>query len=130
MKREDVIKLFPDATEEQITSALNAFHKEIDDAKEKAKSVRDENAAKVAELQAEDADKLIETMGSDKFDPSVIGTMIANAISAHDKDKMQRTPDPSGAQGNTDTRSDAEKIAESMYSGSSNQEKSVISNYL
>ncbi len=180
MKREDVIKLFPDATEEQITSALNAFHKEIDDAKDKAKSVRDENAAKVAELQAqidafnskddselekiqkqldkvsadydkaqktiknmelkngllgqgisaEDADKLIETMGSDKFDPSVIGTMIANAISAHDKDKMQNTPDPSGAQGKTDTRSDAEKIAESMYSGSSNQEKSVISNYL
>ena len=53
MKREDVIKLFPDATEEQITSALNAFHKEIDDAKDKAKSVRDENAAKVAELQAQ-----------------------------------------------------------------------------
>ena len=180
MTRADVIKLFPDATEEQITSALNAFHKEIDDAKDKAKSVRDENAAKVAELQAqldelnskddselekvqkqldklngdyekaqktirdmelkngllgqgvseEDANKLIETMSADKFDPSVIGTLIANAISAHDKEKMTKTPDPSGAQGKADTRTDAEKIAEAMYGNSDKSNSSVISNYL
>ena len=180
MTRADVIKLFPDATEEQITSALNAFHKEIDEQRDKVKTTKDENAAKIAELQAQleelnnkdlpdiekiqkqldkvqsdydaaqktiknmelkngllgqgvsadDADKLIESMGAEKFDPTIIGTMIANAISAHDKERMLNTPDPSGAQGKVDTKSDAEKIAEAIYGGSSNKDSSVINNYL
>lgn len=180
MTRADVIKVFPDATDEQITSALNAFHKEIDEARDKAKNVKDENATKIAELQAQldelnskdlpdiekiqkqldkvqseyneaqktiknmelkngllgqgvsadDADKLIESMSAEKFDPTIIGTMIANAISAHDKERMLKTPDPSGAQGKADTKSDAEKIAESLFGGSSESKPSVISNYL
>lgn len=180
MTRQDVIKLFPDATEEQITNLLNAHHKDVDAEKEKAKASSKDSADKVAELQAqlealqnkdtpeiekiqkqlekmtadydkaqktikdmelknnligqgvsgEDADKLIEQMSAEKFDASVIGTIINNAISAHDKDRMQNTPDPTGGNGAPDTKSDAEKIAESMYSGSSEQKQSVISNYL
>lgn len=179
MTRADVIKLFPDATDDQITAVLNAHHKEMNEEKAKAKDLQD-NAEKVAQLQAqldelnnkdlseldkiqkqlekvqadydgaqrtiknmelktglldqgitgEDADKLIEAMNADKFDTSVIGTMIANAISAHDKQKLLETPDPKGAQGKPDTRSDAEKIAEQMFKGSSEQKTSVISNYL
>ena len=179
MTRADVIKLFPDATDEQITAVLNAHHKEIDAEKEKAKEL-EETKNRLAELQKQideaankdlpemekmqktldeiqgkyeasqktikdmelktsllgqgvsedDATKLIESMNAEKFDASVIGTMIANAISAHDKEKMQKTPDPSGAQGKTDTRTDAEKIAASMYGGNSEQKQSVISNYL
>ena len=179
MTRAEVIKLFPDATEEQISGILNAHHKEMDAEREKNKDAKD-NAAKVAELQAqieelstkdapeieniqkqldnmtaeydkaqttiknmelktsllgqgissEDADNLIAQMGAEKFDASVIGTIITNAISAHDKEKMQNTPDPTGGQGKPDIKSDAEKIAEAMFSGSPNQSQSVISNYL
>ena len=179
MTRAEIIKLFPDATEEQISGILNAHHKEMDAEREKTKDAKD-SVAKVAELQAqieelstkdapeiekiqkqldkitseyekaqttiknmelknsllgqgissEDADSFIEQMRSDKFDASVLGTIIANSISAHDKEKMQNTPDPAGAQGKVDTKSDAEKIAEAMFSGSSNQNTSVISNYL
>ena len=180
MTRADVIKLFPDATEEQITNLLNAHHKDVDAEKEKTKTATQENASKVAELQAqlealqnkdtpeiekiqkqlekmtadyekaqktiknmelktnligqgvtsEDADKLIEQMGAEKFDASVIGTIITNAISAHDQQRLQNTPDPAGSQGTPDTRSDAEKIAESMFNNGSEQKQSVISNYL
>lgn len=180
MTRADVIKLFPDATEEQISNLLNAHHKEVDVEREKTKATSKDSADKVAELQAQldelqnkdtpeiekiqkqldkmtadyekaqktikdmelktnlvgqgvssdDADKLIEQMSAEKFDASVIGTIITNAISAHDKERMQKTPDPVGGKGAIDTRSDAEKIAEAMYSGSSEQAQSVISNYL
>ena len=180
MTRQDVIRLFPDATDEQISGILNAHHKEMDAEKEKTKDAKD-SVAKVAELQAqieelnnkdlteidkiqkqldkvqdeydkaqktiknmelktslldqgvsgEDADKLIEAMSAEKFDASVIGTMIANAISAHDKEALKSTPDPSGAQGKPDTRSDAEKIVETMFSNNGSESKqSVISNYL
>ena len=52
MTRAEVIKLFPDATEEQISGILNAHHKEMDAEREKNKDAKD-NAAKVAELQAQ-----------------------------------------------------------------------------
>lgn len=180
MTRADVINLFPDASDEQISGILNAHHKEMNEEKNKAKDLKD-STAKVAELQAqieemnnkdlseidkiqkqldkvqseydkaqktiknmelktslldqgvsgEDADKLIETMNAEKFDASVIGTMIANAISAHDKETLKNTPDPSGAQGQPDTKSDAEKIAEAMFSSNGSESRqSVISNYL
>ena len=180
MTRADVIKLFPDATDEQITAVLNAHHKEIDAEKEKAKELKD-NASKVAELQAqieelnnrdlpdvekiqqqldklkgdyekaqktikdmelknsllgqgiseEDAQNLVTAMSAEKFDASVIGTVIANAISAHDKEKLLGTPDPAGKPGEFDKTSDAEKIAKAMFEKTSgNSEKSVISNYL
>ncbi len=48
MKREDVLKLFPEATEEQITKMLNAYNADI--TAEKSKSAKAE--ANLSELQA------------------------------------------------------------------------------
>ncbi len=51
MKREDVLKLFPDATDEQITNLLNQSNKEILNEKNKAAQYK-EKADKADELQA------------------------------------------------------------------------------
>ena len=39
MTREDITKLFPEASSEQVTSLLNQFHSELDAEKEKAKQI-------------------------------------------------------------------------------------------
>lgn len=52
MTREDVLKLFPDATDEQITNLLNQNNREVAAEKEKAGKYK-ENAKKADELQAE-----------------------------------------------------------------------------
>lgn len=52
MTREDVLKLFPDATDEQITGLLNQNHEELNKEKRKADLFKDD-ARKAAELQAE-----------------------------------------------------------------------------
>lgn len=50
MTRQDVMKLFPDATEEQITMLLNQYNSDISKEKQKAEKVK-EDAARVKELQ-------------------------------------------------------------------------------
>lgn len=120
-----------DLTEmEKMQKSLEDIQSKYEASQKTIKEMELKNSLLAQGISEEDAGKFIETMNADKFDASVIGTMIANAISAHDKDKMQNTPDPSGAQGQPDTKSDAEKIAETMFGGSSTQKQSVISNYL
>jgi len=51
MKREDVLKLFPEATDEQITNLLNQSNKEVLTEKNKAAQYK-EKADKADELQA------------------------------------------------------------------------------
>ena len=50
MVREDITKLFPDASSEQVTALLNQFHKELDAEAEKAKQFK-ADADKVTALQ-------------------------------------------------------------------------------
>lgn len=50
MTREDVMKLFPEATDEQVTKLLNQSHSEINEAKKKSKDA-DEAVKKAEELQ-------------------------------------------------------------------------------
>ena len=50
MTREDVKKLFPEATDEQLTGLLNHLHSEIDAEKDKAKQIK-ADADKVSSLQ-------------------------------------------------------------------------------
>ena len=51
MKREDVLKLFPEATDEQITNLLNQSNKEVLNEKNKIAQYK-EKADKADELQA------------------------------------------------------------------------------
>lgn len=184
MTREDVVKIFPNATEEQITSFLNKTNSEVKDVKEKNKELKDatkeledakaeieklkeqvekksnapddwqaqidklteQNNAnlktiKNMQLKAqliekgfspEDADGFIQTMdgGGDMAD--FLGKMKDNLISAHDKEQLRNTPDPSGS-GSTppkDEKSTAEKLATEIYGDSNNTKQAdIFANY-
>lgn len=63
MTREDVLKQFPDATDEQISAILNMNHAELNKEKDKISKLKD-SASKVEELQAE-LDRLNEDKLSD-----------------------------------------------------------------
>lgn len=179
MTRADIMKLFPTATDEQITSLLNQHQSELQSEKVKTKENK-ENAGKVAELQAQleelnnrelpdiekmkkqiekvqgeyekaqqtiknmelksalqtqgisgdDADSFIQSMNSDKFDASVLGTIINNAISAKEKKDMDNTPEPNGANSNPEQKSEAEQIAEALDIVSPQNTGNIIEHYL
>lgn len=179
MTRADIMKLFPTATDEQITSLLNQHQSELQSEKDKTKEIK-ENAGKVAELQAQleelnnrelpdiekmqkqiekvqgeyekaqqtiknmelksalqtqgisgdDADSFIQSMNSDKFDASVLGTIINNAISAKEKKDMDNTPEPNGANSNPEQKSEAEQIAEALDRVSPQNTGNIIEHYL
>lgn len=177
MTRQDVLKLFPTATEEAITSMLNMHNSEVEteksknkaDAKDKEtiKNLQDqlealqnkdltevdklqkqidkltadnEQAAKTIRnmemktaiinqgISADDADKFIEQMGKDSFDANVLGEIVKNAIAQKEKADLHNTPNPSGSKGGTDSRTDAEKLAATLYSGDE-KPKDILSNY-
>ena len=48
MTREDVKKIFPDATDEQITSFLNQSNSDVDKEKAKPKDIPEENEKNVS----------------------------------------------------------------------------------
>lgn len=178
MTRQDVLKLFPTATEEAITQMLNMHNSELEGEKSKNKAdakdketikslqeqieaLQNKDLTEVDKLQkqidklnaenqqatqtirnmemktallgqglsTDDADKFIAQMGKDTFDASVLGEIIKNAIAQKEKDDLHKTPNPTGAKGGTDTRSDAEKLASSLYSNNSNAPKDILSNY-
>lgn len=59
MKREDVLKLFPDATDEQITQVLNAHHADLDKEKKKFESYKEaqkQSGDKSKELEEQNAE--------------------------------------------------------------------------
>ena len=179
MTRADVMKLFPTATEEQITAILNQHQAELQTEKEKVKDIKG-SAETIKELQAkieelnnrelpeveglqkqiekvqkdyekaqqtiknmelksslqeqgissEDADSFINSMNGEKFDASILGTIINNAISAKEKKDMDRTPEPTGKQPQDNVKSEAEKIAEALSGVTPANKGNIIDNYL
>lgn len=181
MTRQDVLKIFPTATEDQITAYLNAVNSELNAEKEKSKNLKDtskelEDAKKeLDELRAKaengapddwqaQFDKLKEanekaqrtiknmeiknSMLSKGFEESdiddylkavneggditeILGRMKDNAISAHDKKRLENTPNPKGSgAGSSNEKDTAEKLVESIYGGSKPESQAdILANY-
>lgn len=79
---------------------------------------------------AEDVDLYIKTVNEGGDIASVLGKMKENAISAHDKARLENTPGPVGS-GNTppDTKDTASKIVSGLFGDSSNKPNDILSNY-
>ena len=182
MTRNDLLKISPNLTEEQITGILNAHHAELTAEKEKSKTLSNSTSDELAKANAEverlkqlaennnqddlqsQIDKLTEAnaeaqrtiknmelkanllgqgFGTEDVDlyikpineggdiATVLGLMKNNAISAHDKARMENTPSPIGS-GHTppDTKDAATQLASSLFGDSSNKnQKDILSNY-
>lgn len=182
MTREDVLKIMPNATEEMITSFLNAHHSELqaekkksenlsnsaseelakakaeverlqkmsaesgnDDLQSQIKKLTEENeksqrTIKNMELKAnllgqgfgaEDVDLYIKTMNEGGDIASVLGKMKENAISAHDKARLENTPKPQGS-GSTppETKDTASKLVSGLFGDSSHKSTNdILANY-
>lgn len=180
MTRSDIIKIFPTATEEQISELLKNHHAELTAEKEKTKNLnstslelakaKEENdrlqklidesdsndlqsqidkltksneeaqrTIKNMELKAnligqgfgtEDVDLYIKTINEGGDIASVLGKMKENAISAHDKARLEKTPEPMGS-GKTppDTKDTASKLVSNLFGDSSNKNNDILSNY-
>lgn len=162
MTRQDVLKEFPNATEDQINAILKMHHSELQQEKEKSKDLKEtskeleaaqkeleelrakaesgapddwksqieklteanvkaqktiknmelKNSLKEKGFSEEDADKFIKTMDEGGDIAAVMGEMKNNVISAYDKERMDKTPDPSGSNG--DNPDDANKADEAL----------------
>lgn len=68
MTREDVVKLFPDATDEQITKLLNQNNTEVATEKDKSKKMKEElDSLKESATSAEELQKRIEEIEQSKL---------------------------------------------------------------
>lgn len=182
MTRADVIKVFPNATEDQINDILKSHHVELTAEKDKAKNLSNNSASELAKAQEEverlkklaeennsndlqsqidkltkanedakrtiknmelkaallgkgfgvdDVDLYIKTMNEGGDIADVLGKMKENAISAHDKARLESTPAPQGS-GSTppDTKDKASKLASGLYGDSSNKNTNdILANY-
>ena len=133
MTRQDVLKIFPNATEDAIDAIMAAHHAELNQEKEKNKDLKDtskelEAAQKELEdLRAkaesgapkdwqEQLDKLTEAYNKSQKTiknmqlknslkeeggdiASVLGELKTNVIANYDKERMDKTPDPTGGKG-------------------------------
>ena len=84
-------------------------------------------------IVGEQADKLIESIGSGDFDVETLGQIISEkekaAVAKKEKEDLTHTPNPTGSSGKADDKSDAEKIVEKMYQKESDK-KDILSYYL
>lgn len=182
MTRNDLLKISPNLTEEQITEILNSHHSELTAEKEKSKTLSNTTSEELAKAKAEverltkiaeesnpgdlqsQIDKLTEAnaeaqrtiknmelkanllgqgFGSEDVDlyiktvneggdiATVLGQMKQNAISAHDKARMENTPAPIGS-GHTppETKDTASQLVSSLFGESSNKKQAdILSNY-
>ncbi|MBO7734711.1 MAG: hypothetical protein J6S67_19280 [Methanobrevibacter sp.] len=179
MTRNDVLKIFPTASEEDITALLNAHQSEMQAEKSKAKNLKDTSKeleearaeiealkskdtgapedwqsqiAKLTEANekaqltiknmelknnllsqgfvAEDVDEYIKTVNEGGDIASVLGKMRTNAISAHDKERMERMTNPKGSgQTPPDEKDTASKLVSQMFGDSSNKNNTDILAY-
>lgn len=80
---------------------------------------------------ADDVDLYIKTMDEGGDIAAVLGKMKENAISAHDKARLENTPKPQGS-GNTppDAKDTASKLAGGLFGDSSNKSSNdILANY-
>ena len=73
MTRDDLVKIMPNATDEQINSILNAHHKELTAEKEKSKNLSNSASEELAKAKAEveRLQKLSEQSGSDDLQSQI-----------------------------------------------------------
>ena len=183
MTRQDVLKIFPTATEEAINAMLALHHAELNQEKEKAKDLKDtskeleeaqkeieelrkkaesgapddwqaqldkltkanddaqktiknmqlKNSLKEKGFSDDDADKFIKTMDEGGDIATVLGELKTNVIANYDKERMDKTPDPSGSKGKDDTESqdDASKLASGLVNDlKTTEQANVLANYM
>lgn len=183
MTRQDVLKIFPTATEEQISGMMAAHNTEMQAEKEKNKDLKDtskeleeakkeleelrekaesgapddwqaqldklnkayeesqktiknmqlKNSLKEKGFSDEDADKFIKTMNDGGDIASVLGELKTNVIANYDKERMDKTPDPSGGKGSdgTDDQDNASKLASGLVNDLKiTEQANVLANYM
>ena len=186
MTRQDVLKTFPNATEEQISAIMASHHAELQQEKEKNKDLKDtskeleeaqkeleeleelrkkaesgapkdwqsqldkltkandeaqktikniqlKNSIKEKGFSDEDADKFIKTMDEGGDIASVLGELKTNVIANYDKERMDKTPDPSGGKGKegADNQDDASKLASGLVGDLKiTEQANVLANYM
>lgn len=169
MTRQDILKIFPTATEDAINAILASHHAELNQEKEKNKDLKDtskeleaaqkeleelrakaetgapddwqaqldkltkanetaqktiknmqlKNSLKEKGFSDEDADKFIKTMDEGGDIASVLGDMKTNVIANYDKERMDKTPDPTGGKGeNPDSQDKADEALAKEIAGS------------
>ena len=169
MTRQDILKTFPNATEDQISAIMASHHAELNQEKEKNKDLKDtskeleaaqkeleelrakaesgapkdwqeqldklteaynksqktiknmqlKNSLKEKGFTDDDAEKFIKTMDEGGDIASVLGELKTNVIANYDKERMDKTPDPSGGSGdNPDAKDKADEALAKEIAGS------------
>lgn len=104
---------------------------------EKRDAVRTQraNAMEKFGITAEQASKVVTDDGATDYE--VLGQIFAdgkkNAVAEYEKKKLADTPNPDGTKGGTETKTEAEKVAEGIgktLAGANDTAKSIVDSYL
>ena len=135
MTREDLKKLFPDATDDQITKMLNMHNSEINIERNKAALLKDK-ADQTDDLQNQIAalqQQLDDVKGSDSTElQKALDKKETAAATAKEQEIAQKAGNPGGGQGSggdSDTHSNAEKLADLVKSTNS-FDTNIVSQYI
>jgi len=80
-------------------------------------------------IKDDEADKIIESMNSGSFDASILGAIIADrtksAVADFEKKALERTPNPSGSEGEPEVKTEMDKAVEIAKGAISSEGKSA-----
>ena len=111
---------------------LDKLTKAYDESQKTIKNMQLKNSLKEKGFSDEDADKFIKTMDEGGDIATVLGELKTNVISNYDKERMDKTPDPSGGKGDAgaEEMDDASRIASSLVGNlKSSEQTNVLANY-
>lgn len=113
-----------------LQSQIDKLTKANEDAQKTIKNMELKASLLSQGFGAEDVDAYIKATNEGGDIASVLGKMKDNAISAHDKARLEKTPDPQGS-GKTppDNKDTASKLVSQVFGDSSNKGKDILSNY-
>lgn len=115
---------------EKFQKQIEKLQGEYDKAQQTIKNMELKTSLLGQGLSEEDADNFINSMNGEKFDATVIGNIIKNAISKNEQSKLDGTPDPSGGGKKTETQTDAEKIAANLYGSATKDGGDILAHYI
>ena len=130
---EELRKKAESGAPEDWQSQLDKLTKAYDESQKTIKNMQLKNSLKEKGFSDEDADKFIKTMDEGGDIASVLGELKTNVIANYDKERMDKTPDPSGGKGKegADNQDDASKLASGLVGDLKiTEQANVLANYM
>lgn len=122
---------------EKANKATEEANNQIADLQKQIQQMNTKNSLLANGIKEEEANKIIESLNGGTFDASILGEIIADrtksAVADFEKKALESTPNPNGAKGEPETKTEADKLAENYVKSQSDASKvtaDIVSAYM